>query len=133
MSATNILYKLDNGERTIDCEESVEAGDYIFINSDGKAEKADGSSIHKMPCIGRVTRILNEGPDLKCSFKKDLIEPDYEQVSPRDVFFISATNPGEITDKAPEGKGTVIQHVGFGLAKNEILINIDPTNIIIRS
>lgn len=130
MSNSNILYKLDNGERRIKCESSVESGDYIFINSDGKAEKADASSIHKMPCIGRVVRVL---PGNECVFKKDIIEPDYEDVKPRDIFFIAHDSPGELTDSAPTGKGAVIQHVGFGLANDEILVNIDPTNIIVRS
>lgn len=129
MAGNNILYKVDNGERVIPRENDVEVGDYIFINSDGKAEKALANSINKMPCIGRVVRIQSN----KCVFKKDLIENDYGQITPRDVFFISDTEAGEITDTVPTSSDSVIQMIGLGLANDEILVNIDPTNVIIRS
>lgn len=129
MSGANVLYKLDNGERELDREENVEIEDYVYINSDGKAEKADASSINTMPCIGRVVRVFGD----KCVVKRDFIEDAYEGVEPRSVFFISATSPGEITDEAPTEPASVIQNVGMGINRNRILINIDPTDIIIRS
>lgn len=125
----NVLYKLDNGERELDCEPTVEPEDYVFINSDGKAEKANSSSINTMPCIGRVVRVAGD----KCYIKKDFIEDSYSDVIPRAFFFISNTASGQIMDEPPTDPSSVIQQVGVGLGNDKIMIDIDPSNIVVRS
>jgi hypothetical protein len=125
--SNNILYKID--EIIIDKENNVSVGDYIYINSDGKAEKALANSINTMPCVGRVVRVQ----DNKCVIKTNFIETDYSSVIPRQNFFISTTDAGEITDEVPEGEDTVIQEVGWALNNDKVLINIDSSNIVIRS
>jgi uncharacterized protein YlzI (FlbEa/FlbD family) len=125
----NVLYKLDNGERELECEANVEVEDYVFLNSEGKAEKANSSSINTMPCIGRVIRVSNG----KCYIKKDFVEDSYSDVVPRTVFFISNTESGQIMDEPPTGPQTVIQHIGIGMSNDRILVGIDPSNIVIRS
>lgn len=129
MSGANVLHKIDNGERELDKEADVEIEDYVYINSDGKAEKADASSINTMPCIGRVVRVFGD----KCIIKRDFVEETYADVVSRTVFFISSENPGQITDNAPIAADSVIQNVGMGIKDDRILIHIDPSNIIIRS
>lgn len=129
MSDGNILYKLSSDEQEFDVESGTEVTDYVFINSSGKAEKADASDINKMPAIGRVTRIVGN----KCFVKKDLIETEYSSVTPRTWFYISPDNAGEITDIEPTGEGVVKQPIGFGLDEDKILIRIDISNIVIRS
>ena len=125
----NVLYRIDNGEREIDREANVEVEDYVFINSDGKAEKANSSSINTMSCVGRVVRVY----DGKCVIKRDFVEDTYSAVVPRSNFFISNVNPGQIMDTPPQGPQTVIQDIGFGINGDRILVNIDPSNIVIRS
>lgn len=129
MSQGNILYRIDNGEQLIDREADVEVGDYIYINSDGKAEKALSASINTMPCIGRVTRLVGD----KCAIRKDFIETEYADINPRDKFFISNVFAGELMDAPPTDPQSVIQDVGFGINEDRILVNIDPSNVIIRS
>lgn len=129
MSEGNILYKLDSDELELEMESTVEVTDYVFINSAGKAEKADASDINKMPAIGRVTRIVNN----KCYIKKDFVETEYSGFSPRTWFYISPTDAGEITDIEPVGAGVVKQPIGQGLSGDKILVRIDMSNAVIRS
>lgn len=127
--SNNILLKLDNGERVVDRELGVGVHDYVYINEFGKADKANASSIDTMPCIGKVVRVIGD----KCVIKKDFFETEYEGVEPKKMFFISSDSEGEITDEAPISIGSVVQSIGIAISEEKILVNINPSNIIIRS
>jgi hypothetical protein len=130
MSNGSVLYRIDSNEIIVDCENNVEVEDYVFINSDGKAEKAISSSINTMPCVGRVVRLLPNG---QCAIKDKLMEKAYVGILPRNKLFISDTNPGELSDSPPNSPLSVIQEIGIGLNNSTIMVDIDPSNVIIRS
>ena len=124
----NVLKKKVTSDLSLEYESGVEVNDYVYINSNGKADKALASDIATMPCIGRVVSKTSS----KCKVRKALLEENVTAL-PRDVFFVSTTQAGTITTDEPTGTGSVIQVIGYGINNDLIDINVNQSEIIIRS
>jgi hypothetical protein len=111
------------------CDPSVEVGDYVYIRHDSVLDKAKSDSISTMPAIGKVILIKNG----EAVIDNKLVDKDYTSIVPRESFFISSSNAGELQNFAPVSPNYISQLVGYGLSTEKILINIDPTNLVIRS
>lgn len=128
---SGVLYKQGvNTQFKLPCNGNVEVGDYVYIRPDGVLDKAQSNSLSTMPAIGKVTK---KPTSTECIITDKLIDEDYTGVIPRDNFFISSIEAGELQTDTPVSASYVIQQVGYGLSSDKIWVDIDPTNIVIRS
>ena len=126
-----VLHKIGGySAPTLPCDINVEVGDYVYIRSDGVLARAMSNDEATMPAIGKV---LNKPKENECTITDKLIDEDYTGILPRTSFFISSTVPGGIQDNPPVIGGYYSQLVGFGLSDEKIWIDIDPTNVVVRS
>ena len=126
-----VLQKLGAESGTkLPCDATVDVGDYVYIRADGVLDKALADDISTMPAIGKVVSKPNA---TTCVFKDKLIDEDYSGVTPKQEFFISSTVAGSIQDFPPEDPSEVSQMIGFGVDTEKIYIDIDPTNVVVRS
>lgn len=112
------------------CASSVEDGDYVYITPSGVLDKTDSSTPLKMPAIGKV---IKKFTTTTCAINDKLIDEDFSGITPNQSYFISDVDPGGLQDFPPTDPGSVIQEIGRGLSGDKILVNIDPTNIVIRT
>ena len=111
-----------------DCNSSVEVEDLVYIDSLGILRKAKADDPSTMPAIGIVSQKISP---TKCFIAKSFTALTYTGVTPRDVFFVSETNAGEVQDTVPSTPGRVWQNVGMGLNSNKIHISVDLTGVIL--
>lgn len=114
----------------LDCDPSVEIGDFVYLGSDEVVKQADASTPLKMPAIGYVLKKKSNGKALLVQF---FLEEETEDKIPQKAYFISATRPGKLEDVQPVGKDTVIQRVAVGVTSTTMLIQIVPQLAVIRS
>jgi hypothetical protein len=128
---SGVLYKLGaNSQFKLPCDASVDVGDYVYIRADGVLDLAKADDISTMPAIGKV---LKKPTSNECIITDKLIDEDYTGVLPRQQFFISTTVAGDVQTTPPVSPNYVAQLIGFGFADDKIWVDIDPTNLVIRS
>ena len=119
-----------SGGYRLPCETTVSVGDYVYIQPDGVLDKAIASDITTMPAIGKVSSKPSANV---CIVSDKLIDSDYTGVTPKGQMFVSGSVAGTIEDVPPAGANVVIQQVGIGLSNEQVLVDIDASNIVIRT
>jgi hypothetical protein len=128
MSGNVLIKKSANDEIAVECEAGVVVNDYVYINASGKADKADASSVDTMPCIGKVFSIKNN----ICKIRKVFVENDYTAL-PREVLFISDVIAGSLSIDPPTTPNSVIQPIGLCSVPNQVIVEVNQFDVIIRS
>lgn len=113
----------------VECEPDVVLNDYVYLSSSEKAGRAKADSVNTMPSVGYVTRLLSNN---RCIINQFQLEKNLTGLTPKQRFFISPTDAGQITNIAPSDPDHVLQCVAEAKSETEILISIDPTNYVIR-
>jgi hypothetical protein len=128
---SGVLYKQGSSTQfKLPCDGSVEVGDYVYIRPDGVLDRAQSNSLDTMPAIGKV---LKKPTSSECIITDKLIDEDYTGIIPRQEFFISSSLAGDIQTSPPVSSNYVAQLIGYGFSSEKIWIDIDPTNLIVRS
>jgi hypothetical protein len=116
--------------RAMMASEDLLAGDFVNVWNDAgvaKIRKADATAAGKaadgfiiVPCLtGASVSVYFEGTNAQCS-----------GLTPGQMHFLSATQPGKPTTVVPTGSGQVVQCLGKALSASEI--NIETSQPIIE-
>ncbi len=102
---------------------TLAVGDFVYIDSSGKAQLAKADSVDTMPSVGVCTERVDSGLDYY--IVTILLNGVYKTtgLTAGATYYISASTAGDITSTKPSSAGNVPQIVGVALSSTSLLLN----------
>ncbi len=95
-------------------------GTALFMNSDGKYEKADAGSALTMPCVALA---LETGTGNKKILLQGYVSNDDWSWTPGGLIYVSPDDAGTLTQTIPASSGNQVQIVGYASKPNTVYFN----------